>query len=260
MFNKLEFQFLTGISKGYAFIEFESAKTAERICRKFTNVEIDGAKIVVDREVGRTLEGWVPRRLGGGWGGRKESGQLRFGCVDRPWRRPITANQGGNIASNQGVNITSNQGGNVEADEEFGGMKRRGDCRDRGKRKERDASRDERNSSREDRDSRKEGRNEDGGREDGYSGRDERNSRRENSRKEGRNEDGSRKEGRNEYGTREDGYSGRDDRSISADRKSKRHSRRKAQDANREGRHRKKEKVEESGNTSDSSKGEKKRD
>lgn len=27
--------------------------------------------------------------LGGGFGGRKESGQLRFGCVDRPWKRPI---------------------------------------------------------------------------------------------------------------------------------------------------------------------------
>ena len=28
--------------------------------------------------------------LGGGFGGRKESGQLRFGCIDRPWKKPIT--------------------------------------------------------------------------------------------------------------------------------------------------------------------------
>lgn len=27
--------------------------------------------------------------LGGGLGGRKESGQLRFGCRDRPFRKPI---------------------------------------------------------------------------------------------------------------------------------------------------------------------------
>ena len=33
--------------------------------------------------------GWVPRRLGGGFGGKKESGQLRFGGKDRPFRKPI---------------------------------------------------------------------------------------------------------------------------------------------------------------------------
>lgn len=27
--------------------------------------------------------------VGGGFGGRKESGQLRFGCLDRPWKKPI---------------------------------------------------------------------------------------------------------------------------------------------------------------------------
>ena len=26
---------------------------------------------------------------GGGFGGRKESGQLRFGCIDRPWKKHI---------------------------------------------------------------------------------------------------------------------------------------------------------------------------
>ena len=43
----------------------------------------------VDMEVARTLPGWVPRRLGGGFSGKKESGQLRFGGIDRPFRRPI---------------------------------------------------------------------------------------------------------------------------------------------------------------------------
>jgi len=35
------------------------------------------------------LPGWIPRRLGGGFGGKKESGQLRFGGKDRPFRKPI---------------------------------------------------------------------------------------------------------------------------------------------------------------------------
>jgi len=30
--------------------------------------------------------------LGGGFGGRKESGQLRFGGKDRPFKRPIVPN------------------------------------------------------------------------------------------------------------------------------------------------------------------------
>jgi len=33
--------------------------------------------------------GWKPRRLGGGLGGKKESGQLRFGGRDRPFRVPL---------------------------------------------------------------------------------------------------------------------------------------------------------------------------
>lgn len=36
----------------------------------------------------RTLKGWKPRRLGGGFGGKKESGQLRFGGRARPFQRP----------------------------------------------------------------------------------------------------------------------------------------------------------------------------
>ncbi|KAL5971189.1 U11/U12 small nuclear ribonucleoprotein 35 kDa protein [Taenia solium] len=36
-----------------------------------------------------SLPGWKPRRLGGGLGGMKESGQLRFGGIARPFRRPF---------------------------------------------------------------------------------------------------------------------------------------------------------------------------
>lgn len=54
---------------------------------------IDGSEIIVEREAERLLPGWKPRRLGGGLGGRKESGQLRFGCRDRPFRKPITVAQ-----------------------------------------------------------------------------------------------------------------------------------------------------------------------
>jgi U11/U12 small nuclear ribonucleoprotein SNRNP35 len=47
---------------------------------------IDGRMILVDYERERVMKGWKPRRLGGGLGGKKESGQLRFGGRDKPFR------------------------------------------------------------------------------------------------------------------------------------------------------------------------------
>ncbi|XP_048430073.1 U11/U12 small nuclear ribonucleoprotein 35 kDa protein-like isoform X2 [Pyrus x bretschneideri] len=34
------------------------------------------------------MPGWIPRRLGGGFCGKKESGQLRFGGREKPFRAP----------------------------------------------------------------------------------------------------------------------------------------------------------------------------
>ncbi|KAG7266691.1 hypothetical protein CRUP_037258 [Coryphaenoides rupestris] len=63
---------VTGFSKRYAFVEYKEERSI----------------------VQRTLKGWIPRRLGGGQGGKKESGQLRFGGKDRPFRRPISLAMG----------------------------------------------------------------------------------------------------------------------------------------------------------------------
>ncbi|KAL0896201.1 hypothetical protein ABMA27_012144 [Loxostege sticticalis] len=80
---------VTGKSKQYAFVEYESASSMERALREMHKEYIDNAEVVVEREAERRLRGWRPRRLGGGFGGRKESGQLRFGCRDRPFRKPF---------------------------------------------------------------------------------------------------------------------------------------------------------------------------
>ncbi|KAG0015674.1 small nuclear ribonucleoprotein 35kDa (U11 U12) [Entomortierella chlamydospora] len=50
---------------------------------------LDSSTVLVDFERSRVMEGWVPRRLGGGIGGKKESGQLRFGGGIRPFSFPI---------------------------------------------------------------------------------------------------------------------------------------------------------------------------
>ncbi|XP_068220532.1 U11/U12 small nuclear ribonucleoprotein 35 kDa protein-like [Palaemon carinicauda] len=80
---------VTGQSKGYGFVEYSRKSDAIEAWKLSQHLEIEGFRLIVDKEAGHTLKGWIPRRLGGGWGGRKEAGQLRFGCVERPWRKPI---------------------------------------------------------------------------------------------------------------------------------------------------------------------------
>lgn len=51
-------------------------------------ISIDDRMICVDYERSRIMPGFIPRRLGGGLCGKKESGQLRFGGRDRPFNAP----------------------------------------------------------------------------------------------------------------------------------------------------------------------------
>ncbi|KAK9502386.1 hypothetical protein O3M35_011171 [Rhynocoris fuscipes] len=80
---------ITGRSRGYAFIEFTSAYDAMKAYRRANKMIIHDSEIFVDMECERLLPGWIPRRLGGGFSGKKESGQLRFGGRERPFRKPI---------------------------------------------------------------------------------------------------------------------------------------------------------------------------
>ncbi|XP_053313413.1 U11/U12 small nuclear ribonucleoprotein 35 kDa protein [Spea bombifrons] len=81
--------FITGFSKGYAFIEYKQENAIMKAHRDANKLVIDQRDVFVDFELERILKGWIPRRLGGGFGGKKESGQLRFGGRDRPFRKPI---------------------------------------------------------------------------------------------------------------------------------------------------------------------------
>ncbi|XP_012219150.1 U11/U12 small nuclear ribonucleoprotein 35 kDa protein-like [Linepithema humile] len=83
---------VTGLSQGYGFVEMRSEDDARRVLRRTTDATLKGYNIFIDYECGRSMKGWKPRRLGGGFGGKKESGQLRFGGKDRPFKRPIVPN------------------------------------------------------------------------------------------------------------------------------------------------------------------------
>lgn len=55
---------ITGLSKRYAFIEYETFKMALNayvLCKKLV---LKNSEVFVDFECGRLLPGWKPRRLG----------------------------------------------------------------------------------------------------------------------------------------------------------------------------------------------------
>merc|ERR1711976_331680 len=75
---KLVLDKITGKSKGYCFIEFESERDMRQAYKYGEGLKIDGRKVLVDVERGRSVQGWRPRRFGGGLGDtRKEKEKKR---------------------------------------------------------------------------------------------------------------------------------------------------------------------------------------
>ena len=59
---------LNGQSNGYGFVEFERKEDFIHAYKNTAHKMLDGRRIVVDFEKGRTFMSWRPRRLGGGEG------------------------------------------------------------------------------------------------------------------------------------------------------------------------------------------------
>merc|ERR1712176_1525570 len=57
-----------GKPRGYCFIEYEHERDLKNAYKQGDGKKIDGRRVMVDVERGRTVEGWMPRRLGGGRG------------------------------------------------------------------------------------------------------------------------------------------------------------------------------------------------
>jgi len=64
-----------GKPRGYAFIEYESERDMHSGYKHADGKKIDGKRVLVDVERGRTVKGWLPRRLGGGLGGTRKGGR-----------------------------------------------------------------------------------------------------------------------------------------------------------------------------------------
>ena len=76
--------------RGYAFIEFEHKKDFLNAYKYGDGKKIDGKRVIVDFERGRTVLTWRPRRLGGGLGDtRKSKSEEAKQMVDEPSDRRI---------------------------------------------------------------------------------------------------------------------------------------------------------------------------
>ncbi|XP_048847263.1 U1 small nuclear ribonucleoprotein 70 kDa-like [Brienomyrus brachyistius] len=64
----------TAKPRGYAFIEYEHERDMHSAYKHADGKKIDGRRVLVDVERGRTVKGWRPRRLGGGLGGTRRGG------------------------------------------------------------------------------------------------------------------------------------------------------------------------------------------
>lgn len=65
---------VNGKPRGYAFIEYEHERDMHSAYKHADGKKIDGRRVLVDVERGRTVKGWMPRRLGGGLGGTRRGG------------------------------------------------------------------------------------------------------------------------------------------------------------------------------------------
>ncbi|XP_017488645.1 PREDICTED: U1 small nuclear ribonucleoprotein 70 kDa-like, partial [Rhagoletis zephyria] len=57
---------ISGKHKGYAFVEYENEKDMHAAYKYGDGKKIEGRRVLVDVERGRTVKGWLPKRLGGG--------------------------------------------------------------------------------------------------------------------------------------------------------------------------------------------------
>ncbi|CAL8091650.1 unnamed protein product [Orchesella dallaii] len=64
----------SGKPRGYAFVEYEHERDMHSAYKHADGKKIDGRRVVVDVERGRTVKGWLPRRLGGGLGRTRRGG------------------------------------------------------------------------------------------------------------------------------------------------------------------------------------------
>lgn len=122
--------------RGYAFIEFEKEDDVKEAYKRADGKKIDDRRIVVDVERGRTVRGWLPRRLGGGLGGRKDKRVIPGGA------RSINNSAAGGMSSRSSAAPSSSATSSAAAPRSGSGLGYGDRDRDRDRDPDKDRDRD----------------------------------------------------------------------------------------------------------------------
>jgi U1 small nuclear ribonucleoprotein len=128
-----------GKPRGYAFIEYEHERDLKNAYKQGDGKKIDGRRVMVDVERGRTVEGWLPRRLGGGRGP---------GRVGKPSKKKAKKAKALQKAKEQEEKEKAKEGKGEDKDKKRGRSRSRDKDKKRGrssdKKRDRSRSRDDR--------------------------------------------------------------------------------------------------------------------
>lgn len=185
--------------RGYAFVEYEKERDMHSAYKYGDGKKIDGRRIVVDVERGRTVKSWKPRRLGGGLGGtRIGEPQQNIKYSGRVDERSMGGKSEGGKSEDRDKGDRGDRRGPNQGD--FN-QRRRSRSRERGREKEREKERER------DRDKRKRSRSRE---RDRGKDRKDRSKSRERDRKKGRDKDRGEREKDRKSGSRKDKDKDRD--------------------------------------------------
>jgi U1 small nuclear ribonucleoprotein len=85
-----------GKPKGYAFLEFERESTLKLAYKEAEGLKLNGRKLLVDVERGRTVKDWKPKKLGGGLGKKRVGGPPKASRLpDRMYTSSFRGGRGG---------------------------------------------------------------------------------------------------------------------------------------------------------------------
>eukprot|EP00397_Hematodinium_sp_SG-2012_P034019 GEMP01036435.1.p1 GENE.GEMP01036435.1~~GEMP01036435.1.p1 ORF type:complete len:443 (+),score=122.21 GEMP01036435.1:222-1550(+) len=115
----------TGKPRGYAFIEYEHERDLKNAYKQADGKKIDGRRVMVDVERGRTVPKWLPIRLGGGRGGRKPIAPKKGAPMDHSAngvkRERERADRGGDRGRGDRDREDHNRGADRNRDRDRGG-------------------------------------------------------------------------------------------------------------------------------------------
>ncbi|CAD6188373.1 unnamed protein product [Caenorhabditis auriculariae] len=126
----------SGKPRGYAFIEYSDKAEMHNAYKRADGVKVDGRRLAVDYERGRTQKSWLPRRLGGGKGDTRKTRESKAVLEEREYANGMDRDRDRERSGSRGFESRRDSGRDRDRDrrrsrERDGGRRDRDNGRDR---------------------------------------------------------------------------------------------------------------------------------